>query len=65
MSKPQARKQPSYAQAVQWIADNDAPGDDVPAPDLAGYLTVMLVADLFGRTEAKVATDVWELRHPL
>jgi len=57
-------KRASYREAVRWIADNDAPADDEPVDVLAGYTTVLLVADVFGREAEDVARDVWRVRHP-
>jgi hypothetical protein len=53
-----------YKDAITWIANEDAPADDDPPDVLAGYLTVCLVADLFGKENKKVAHDVFQLRHP-
>lgn len=50
-------KRPSYKFAIQWIEDNDDCTGDGPE-DLQGYLTVALVADLFGVGQEKVARDV-------
>ena len=55
-------KRPTYRAAVAWIALNDAPADQEPASALVGYLTVLLVADLFGRPEFLVADDVLRYR---
>lgn len=52
----------NYRQAVQWIADNDASGDEDPPEALAKYLTVCLVADIWGKTPERVAKDVYEQR---
>lgn len=58
-------KRPSYWAAVRWIADNDNPGDDEPSENIAGYMTVLLVADLFGVEADNVAIDVWAQRQHL
>lgn len=52
-------KRPAFRDAVAWIAYNDAPGDDDPPETLAGYLTVLLVADLFDVPAAQVASAVY------
>lgn len=48
--------------AVTWIADNDVPGDDESVGMVSSYLTVCLVADVFGFTEESVAGDVLAIR---
>lgn len=58
-------KRASYWAAVAWIADNDNPGDDEPIDAIAGYMTTLLVADLFGIEADKVATDIWAQRQKL
>jgi hypothetical protein len=55
-------KRPSYGDAVRWIASNDAPGDAVSTEELGGYLSVLLVADLFGADSLQVAIDVERTR---
>lgn len=47
----------SYQRAVQWIADNDEPTIE-DWRDMSGLLTVLLVADMFGKDERDVARDV-------
>lgn len=53
-------KRASYRNAVALIALNDGPGEpwarDVE--QVAGMMSVTLVADLFGVTEERVARDV-------
>lgn len=51
-------KRASYREAVQWIADNDNPADDEPVIEVAGYMTVMLIADIFDTSTGRVAKDV-------
>lgn len=51
-----------YQRAVEWIALNDSAGDDADAYTLTGYLSVQLVADVFGRDEGIVAEDVFTYR---
>jgi len=52
---------PTYNRAVRWIAynDNDAELDQAAIEE---YVTVALVADLFGKTTDKVAADVFNVR---
>lgn len=47
----------SYRSAVQWIADNDEPMIE-DWRDMTDLLTVVLVADLFGKDARDVASDV-------
>jgi hypothetical protein len=51
-----------FNDACRWIAKNDAPGDDHDVETLAGYLTVVLVADVFGSTPEDVASIVYRMR---
>jgi len=53
---------PSYKAAVQWIADNDNAGEDYSVEELSASITVVLVADLFGKSPEKVATAVLKMR---
>lgn len=62
-------KRPGYREAVYWIAVNDNPGDPMyqdSAPDgpdeIAGYVSTLLVADLFGADPELVAKDVDRVR---
>ena len=62
------RKAIDYEDAVRWIAENDAPADEDDLETLAGYLTVVMVADLFDTEDCEVAADVLadrEFRRPL
>ena len=61
-SKRQSPK--GYKFAVEWIANEDANGDDDPVDVLAGYISVSLAADIYGKTQEQVAQDVYNLRHP-
>ena len=56
-------KRATYREAVQWIALNDAPGDDGDVKEVQGYISTLLVADLFGADPYKVAIDVVRTRH--
>lgn len=52
----------SYRAAVRWIAENDAPGDDLTVEEYAGLVSVCLVADLFDVDQERVAADVVRCR---
>lgn len=54
--------QPSYKSAVEWIALNDNAGAAELPETLEGYLTVALVADLFGVDLKRVAEDIANFR---
>lgn len=56
-----AKKQ-GYKFGVEWIALNDAAGDDEPAEQMTGYISVALLADLFGKDAENVAKDVYAYR---
>lgn len=51
-----------YERAIEWIALNDNPGDNLGAADLMATLTVQLVADTFGRDPDEVAFHVLDCR---
>jgi len=57
-------KKPSLAAAVQWIAENDAPGDNDPAESIAEYISTLLVADLFDVHPMEIAKRVIRIRSP-
>lgn len=50
-----------YKYAVGWIALNDEPLERNPE-NVAGLISVLLVADTFGRKSEKVAADVIKYR---
>lgn len=57
----------SIRHAIQWIAVNDNPGDDHPGnPDaernVAGYISTLLVADIFNRKPERIAAAVMKIR---
>jgi hypothetical protein len=56
-SKP---KRASYRQGVAWIALNDDPGsiEKYQLDTLSGLISVLLLADLFGKDSEAVARDV-------
>lgn len=47
-----------YPVAVAWIAENDSAGDKPVAEDIAGFISTLLVADLYGVNAERVAFDV-------
>lgn len=51
-----------YKFGVAWIALNDAPGDNGSVDDIAGYVSTLLLADLFGKDNTVVAKDVFDFR---
>lgn len=50
----------SYRQAVQWIAENDNPGDDevLDVETVNDMITVKLVGDVWGKPSEVVARAV-------
>lgn len=55
-------KRASYRAAVAHVAMNDNPGDNESVEVLTGYLTVVLISELFGVTSERVARDVMRVR---
>lgn len=55
-------KRPTYREAVQWIALNDNAGNGDDHASIAGYVSTLLVADLFGAEPYTVATDIERTR---
>ena len=53
-----------YRKAVEWIAVEDEP-DDLDVDVVSGYLTVHMVADLFGKDTVTVARAVVRKRKQL
>ena len=60
----------SYQDAIHWIAHNDGAGDTPASMSWAeafdqvdGLVTVCLVADVFNKAQATVATDVLRARN--
>jgi hypothetical protein len=51
----------SYRKAIEWIAMNDEPDSD-DRDFVAGMISTMLVADLFGKTPETVAQAVIRYR---
>lgn len=61
MATKRMRKTPIYMDGVSWIAENDEPTlDDVN--EISNLISVLLLADLFGRTPEEVAIDVLRVR---
>jgi hypothetical protein len=50
-------KRPGIKEAIQWIADNDEPGETDPEA-MAELVTVLMVSDIFGLPEEEIARRV-------
>ena len=55
-------KRASYRAGIAWIANNDSPGDDSTAEEIAGFISSLLLADLFDVEPEKVGWDVFRYR---
>jgi hypothetical protein len=55
------RRKPTITEAYEWIAHNDEP-DEMDEEVVAGFVTVALVADVFGATTTHVAKRVIQIR---
>jgi hypothetical protein len=60
-------KHASYRKGVIWIAFNDNSGEDGPdnpaaEENIKGYISVALLAELFGVQPSKVAREVLHIR---
>lgn len=57
-------KKDLYREAVLWIALNDDSGSPMAlsAKTIAGYITTVLIADLFEKSPAVVARDILKIR---
>ena len=55
-------KRQGYKYGVEWIAANDNAGNGDSLEDIAGYVTTLLLADLFGKKPQKVAEDIYRCR---
>jgi len=51
----------AYRDGIAWIALNDEP-DDVDLDRVSGYISTLLLADLFAVDNEKVAADVVRYR---
>lgn len=54
-------KRASYQRAVEWIAYNDETAC-LNADEIEQFISVLLVADLWGKRPRKVADDVLRVR---
>ena len=54
-------KRASYRMGVRWIALNDEP-TETEMEWVQGFISVCLLADLFGKSTAEVARDVLRYR---
>lgn len=50
-------KRASYRAGVRWIAENDEPGS-IDIDEIDGYISTLLLADLFGKDPRDVAWDI-------
>lgn len=57
-------RETKYTRACEWIALNDESGDDLALDEsrVEEYVTVGLVADIFGRATSEVAKKVVKIR---
>lgn len=55
-------KKQGYRFGVAWIARNDNAGNGDSLEDVCGYVSVLLLADLFGKTEQQVGADIFQYR---
>lgn len=62
MSDGKKRNCASYARAVEWVALNDNAGDNEGLESVAGYISVVLIADLWNKSAKTVAQDVLNWR---
>lgn len=51
-----------YKFAVAWVAENDNAGNGDSVEDIQSYITTALVADIYGKDDAKVAQDIAKYR---
>ncbi len=61
MKRYRSRSQKVW-EAVEWIAWEDNPGDAEGVAAIAGYLTVVLVSELFGWSREEIAQCVFDYR---
>lgn len=54
-------RSPSYRQGIAWIGLNDEPSD-MDTATVSSLISVLLLADLFGKHAEEVATDVVRYR---
>ena len=58
----EATRELLYREAIEWIAINDEPGGSAEFADIKSYISVVLVADVFGKRASQVARQVLALR---
>lgn len=51
-----------YRDGVDWIAANDNPADCDEINGVAGYISVLMLADIFGKEPERVAADILAVR---
>lgn len=56
-------KRASYLEGVEWIALNDNSGSNDGVGEIAGYVSTLLLADLFGAEPERVAIDIERKRY--
>ncbi len=54
-------KRASYREGVRWIGWNDEGGESDPN-EIAGFISTLLLADLFGKPALEVAQDIVRFR---
>lgn len=57
-----ATKRASYRFGVAWIAENDEP-ETLDADEIGGFISTLLLADLFGKEPGDVAADIVRYRN--
>lgn len=55
-------KRASFREGVAWIALNDSAADQASVEDIAGWVSTLLLADLFQVEPLRVAKAVQRLR---
>jgi hypothetical protein len=58
-------KRASYRAGIEWIALNDNAAEQDTAAQIAGYISSLLLADLFDVESSKVGEDVFYLRRKI
>lgn len=56
-------KRASYREACHWIAFNDDAAAGANEEEIGGYVTTLLVADIFSVEPERVARDVARIRN--
>lgn len=67
MEKRTKMKRPTFRKAIAWIAENDNVGSIqfLDINDIENYITVAIIADLFGYDDREVADLVVKYRQTL